>query len=221
MTAKRMDPVVSQHARDLLVEFRKQQLLERPKKSRSKLLSKLIKVRGTLQRLDEAIKDLPDCSWMPGVWEMQFTLEGRNTIQDGRLVVPPGMTESLWIKVLQGDKDPLKTELGNLKDSLGGALTSVKCVIGRKGRPGIAPSQDRYSFFFKCLEALMKETRELPPARVLANLAKEITGVVLTECSNIHGEQNGNWFRDAQDFLSELRKEAKASGYGDSTQKSP
>lgn len=215
-----MDPTLSESGRETLVQFRRKQLLEKPRKTRSQLLPKLKKVKGAIERLNDAIKKLSDCPLMPDVWQMQFTHEGRSIFRGGQLVVPRGMTESLWIKILQGDSDPLKTELGNLQELLERASVSVECAIDRKGRPGIARNQDRYSFFLKCLEILIKETGAIPSARVLGNLAAEVTGAVLADSPDIHGEQNGNWSRDAQDFLSELRKEANANGYGESTSNS-
>ena len=186
---------------------------------RSELLPKLKNVRNSVKHLQDAIGELGTGPLMEGVALLPFTSAGRTSIQatgtglrpDGTTFIeakvepPEGLTEELWMRIFtHGDHDPLRSELHLLQKALERALAGVECAIGRKGKPGPKDaSAERSSLLWNCLAELIRETGKVPSAKALATRAQG-------------SEAGGNWSREAEKFLAQLRKEASASGYGNS-----
>jgi hypothetical protein len=151
---------------------------------------------------------------MLDVARLPFTPDGRDTLRvTGTHVLPDGTTriecrfdppeqiaEGIWERILQGDYDPVRTELEILKQALERASAGLNCAIVRKGKPGPIRQLDVRNFLLECHAQFGREGQGMPPARVLGNLAKEINEAV-------SGEHGGNWKREAEDYMALVHAE--------------
>lgn len=106
-----------------------------------------------------------------------------------------------------GAPDPLNVELGTLKNSIQRALAGVEAVINFKGTPGPKKNDERFFLLLRCYSELTYETGRVPTAKALADRARggPPKGV------SPSGDQV---FRDAQEFLSRMKKQGKPPIFG-------
>jgi hypothetical protein len=147
---------------------------------------------------------------------LPFTPDGRDTLRvTGTQVLPDGttgieckfdppeeMAEGIWLRILQGDYDPVRTELEILKQALERASAGLGCAIERKGKPGPVRQIDVPTFLLRCRAQFEREGLGTPSARVLGNLAREINEAA-------SGEHGGNWEREAEDHMKLVHAEMK------------
>lgn len=164
--------------------------------------TKIEKVRDCVHRLLKAIAELPPdesplyiedgSSWALLDGKIRYSCFGR--VPDE---VPPEGVVLATLKLKE--PSPLEVALEDLVK----ALERVDLELSTKRKPGPHPTEARDDLFFSVCSDSVKRTGKLLTAEALADASWNAEGA--TAASR---KQDGNWLRDAQDFLSRIRKAA-------------
>jgi hypothetical protein len=173
---------MNQDVKDALAELYLQAYIAAVGRKPKSMRPKLEKALSNMVKLDETLISLGDFS----------------SLRNPR-------DRSLAQALVQPSRDNLPNALNNLKEALALAKVALETELAEEQKRGPKGNLGRTELLWSCLHLLAKGG-EIPTAATLASLGQEIH-----RASKVPPGQDGNWFRDAQDVLSEFRNKLPES----------